>query len=96
MTDDDPLMTNPDRKTGFIEPISSLVGRRKRINNPAGTVLFAGTYGPVTMASNYLRSTLSIVLRQNSMRTENGAILCHDGCLIQVIPSPSNAKNLSR
>jgi len=36
------------------------------------------------------------VLRQNSMRTENSAIPCHDGCLIQVIPSPSNAKNLSR
>jgi hypothetical protein len=30
------------------------------------------------------------------MRTENSAIPCHDGCLIQVIPSPSNAKNLSR
>jgi len=26
------------------------------------------------------------VLRQNSMRTENSAIPCHDGCLIQVIP----------
>jgi hypothetical protein len=36
------------------------------------------------------------VLRQNSMRTENSAIPCRDGCLIQVIPSPSNAKNLSR
>jgi hypothetical protein len=36
------------------------------------------------------------VLRQNSMRTENRAIPCHDGCLIQVISSPSNAKNLSR
>src|SRR6267154_3324036 len=36
------------------------------------------------------------VLRQNSMRTENSAIPCHDGCLIQVIPSPSNAKNLCR
>jgi hypothetical protein len=35
------------------------------------------------------------VLRQNSMRTENGAIHCRDGCLIQVIPSPSNAKILS-
>ena len=30
------------------------------------------------------------------MRTENSAIPCRDGCLIQVIPSPSNAKNLSR
>jgi hypothetical protein len=37
-----------------------------------------------------------VVLRQNSMRTENSVIPCHDGCLIQVIPSPSNAKNLSR
>src|SRR6266404_8579162 len=36
------------------------------------------------------------VLRQNSMRTENSAIPCRDGCLIQVIPSPSDAKNLSR
>jgi len=36
------------------------------------------------------------VLRQNSMRTENSAIPCRDGCLIQVIPSPSTAKNLSR
>jgi hypothetical protein len=36
------------------------------------------------------------VLRQNSMRTENSAIPCHDGCLIQVLPSPSDAKNLSR
>ncbi len=36
------------------------------------------------------------MLRQNSMRTENSAIPCRDGCLIQVIPSPSNAKNLSR
>ena len=35
------------------------------------------------------------VLRQNSMRTENSAIPCRDGCLIQVIPSPSDA-NLSR
>ncbi len=35
-------------------------------------------------------------LRQNSMRTENSAIPCRDGCLIHVIPSPSNAKNLSR
>jgi len=29
------------------------------------------------------------VLRQNSMRTENSAIPCRDGCPIQVIPSPS-------
>ena len=36
------------------------------------------------------------VLRQNSMRTENSAIPCRDGCPIQVISSPSNAKNLSR
>src|SRR5882724_10218092 len=36
------------------------------------------------------------VLRQNSMRIKNSAIPCRDGCLIQVIPSPSNAKNLSR
>jgi hypothetical protein len=36
------------------------------------------------------------VLRQNSVRTENSAIPCRDGCLIQVIPSPSDAKNLSR
>ena len=28
------------------------------------------------------------VLRQNSMRTENSAIPCRDGCPIQVIPSP--------
>jgi hypothetical protein len=28
------------------------------------------------------------------MRTENSAIPCRDGCLIQVIPSPSDAKNL--
>ena len=34
------------------------------------------------------------VLRQNSMRSENSAIPCRDGCLIQVIPSPSSAKNL--
>src|ERR1700730_4411106 len=36
------------------------------------------------------------VLRQNSMRTENSAITWHDGCPIQVIPSPSSTKNLSR
>ena len=36
------------------------------------------------------------VLRQNSMRTENSAIPCRDGCPIQVIPSPSSAMNLSR
>jgi len=36
------------------------------------------------------------VLRQNSMRTENSAIPCRDGCPIQVVPSPSSAKNLSR
>jgi len=30
------------------------------------------------------------------MRTENSAIPCRDGCSIQVIPSPSSAKNLSR
>src|SRR6266700_163198 len=30
------------------------------------------------------------------MRTENSAFPCRDGCLIQVIPSPSDAKNLSR
>ena len=36
------------------------------------------------------------VLRQNSMRTENSAIPCRDGCPIQVIPSPSSAKILSR
>jgi hypothetical protein len=29
------------------------------------------------------------VLRQNSMRTENSAILCLDGCPVSVIPSPS-------
>ena len=32
------------------------------------------------------RSFFALVLRQNSMRTENSAIPCHDGCLIQVIP----------
>src|SRR5713101_3488129 len=36
------------------------------------------------------------VPRQNSVRTENSAIPCRDGCLIQVVPSPSSAKNLSR
>ena len=30
------------------------------------------------------------------MRTENSAIPSRDGCPIQVIPSPSNAKNLPR
>jgi len=39
---------------------------------------------------------LKVVLRQNSMRTENSAIPCSDSCLIQVIPSPSNAKNQQR
>jgi hypothetical protein len=29
------------------------------------------------------------------MRTENSAIPCREGCLIQIIRSPSNAKNLS-
>jgi hypothetical protein len=38
----------------------------------------------------------TVVRRQNSMRTENGAIPCRDGCPIQVIPSPSSAKILSR
>jgi hypothetical protein len=36
------------------------------------------------------------VLRQNSMRATNGAIPCRDGWPVQVIPSPSSAKNLSR
>jgi hypothetical protein len=37
------------------------------------------------------------VLRQNSVRTtENSAIPSRDGCPIQVIPSPSSAKNLPR
>jgi Protein of unknown function DUF72 len=40
--------------------------------------------------------TMSIVLPQNSMRTESSAIPCRDGCPIQVILSPSSAKNLSR
>jgi hypothetical protein len=43
-----------------------------------------------------LRCRLYAVLRQNSMRTENSAIPYRDGRPIQVIPSPSNAKNLSR
>ena len=42
-----------------------------------------------------LLMTVRAVLRQNSMRTENSAIPCRDGCPIQVIPSPSSAKNLS-
>jgi len=33
------------------------------------------------------------VLCQNSMRTENSAIPCRDGCPIQVIRSPPSAKN---
>jgi hypothetical protein len=41
------------------------------------------------------REGASPVLRQNSVRTENSAIPCPDGCLIQVIPSPSDAKHLS-
>jgi len=32
----------------------------------------------------------------NCMRTEKSAIPCRDGCPVQVIPSPSSAKNLSR
>src|SRR5260370_34810674 len=36
----------------------------------------------------------ALVLRQNSMRTEDSAIPCRDGCPIQVIPSPARAKNL--
>jgi len=36
---------------------------------------------------------LSPVPRQNSMRTEDSAIPSRDGCPIQVIPSPSSAKN---
>ena len=32
----------------------------------------------------------------NYKRTENSAIPCRDGCPIQVIPSRSSAKNLSR
>jgi len=43
-----------------------------------------------------LLGLLGPVLRQNSMRSENSAIPSRDGCPIQVIPSPSNAKNLSR
>src|SRR5258708_6722394 len=39
---------------------------------------------------------LAPVLRQNSRRAENSAISCCDGGPIQVIPSPSSAKNLSR
>jgi hypothetical protein len=38
----------------------------------------------------------ALVLRQNSVRTENSALPWRDGCSIQVIPSPSSAKNLSR
>ncbi len=34
------------------------------------------------------------VIRQDSMRTENSAIPCRDGYPIQVLPSPSIAKNL--
>jgi hypothetical protein len=41
-----------------------------------------------------IATTLTPVLRQNSMRTENSAIPCRDGCPI-LIPSPSSAKNLS-
>jgi hypothetical protein len=47
-------------------------------------------------AGIFKRQVYNAVLRQNSMRTENSAIPCRDGWLIQVIPSPSNAKNLSR
>ena len=36
------------------------------------------------------------LFRQNSMRTENSAISWHDGSPIQVIPSRSSTKNLSR
>jgi len=49
-----------------------------------------------THLDNLLRDFRYAVLRQNSMRTENSAIPCRDGCPIQVIPSSSSAKNLSR
>jgi len=48
--------------------------------------LFVGTSPPDKKA----------VLRHNSMRAENSALPCCDGCPIQVIRSPSSAKNLSR
>ena len=37
-----------------------------------------------------------VVLRQNSIRTENSAIPCRDRCPIGVIPSSPSAKILSR
>ena len=54
------------------------------------------TSGWPTHGAHLLGKNRSPVLRQDSVRTENSVIPCRDGCLIQVIPSSSNAKNPSR
>jgi len=50
----------------------------------------------LVLDNHALRQQLPVVLRQNSMRTENSAIPCRDDCPIQVLPSPTSAKILSR
>jgi len=60
-----------------------------------GQVMGSNPIGSTTIESVGVkygsRAFATGVLRQNSMRTENSAIPCHDSCLIQVISSPSNA-----
>jgi len=58
-------------------------------------------FGEPSTHTNCMANPLSgphilAVLRQNSIRTTNGAIPCRDGWPVQAIPSPSSAKNLSR
>src|SRR5260370_26094325 len=61
--------------------------------------MFTLSWCDVRIRKNEVQESLqlgNVVLRQNSMRTENSAIPCRDGCPIQVIPSPSSVENLSR
>jgi hypothetical protein len=70
--------------------------QRARISYPVMAEV-AREWGWINLIENEVQITPTLpVLRQNPMRTENSAIPRHDRCLIQVIPSPSNAKNLSR
>ncbi len=88
---------------GFLLPFSD--GNTRFVSGIRQEIFARGSIAPRLPAKQYSDATRygvgepsaeSPVLRKNSMRAENSAIPCGDGCPIQVIPSPSSAENLSR
>jgi hypothetical protein len=100
------MIAEPHQTSSWISRVvpNDVIGVETKHGGDAAAILFPEEVEALGVVAEQRRREFTAgrncahaaVLRQNSIRTENSAIPCRDGCPIQVIPSPSVAKNLSR